>query len=299
MIRNGPCTQPLENERLMLFRLNWATTLVHIGNAIGSVVISTHGGRFDLTYRLLHRKEKGELYNFETKSAGITLDLQYLIFSFFALSVGFQLFSQLVVCYKYYERCAPGPDVVASKRESLPSENRHLVVNSAKPPVYAELPLAHWLRFVEYSFSASIMLIAIALLNGIDDVRELVCIFTLCVATQLFGLLSEREPLEGPNSSQRWVAHFSGWLTFLAAYGVIMSHYLVDKGSVRDIPWWVDVIVYSTAFMFSVFGFVQLVRSCCPKTVSAFHAECAYLILSMASKTLLGWLVLGAALRRK
>ena len=41
------------------------------------------------------------------------------------------------------------------------------------------------LRFIEYSFSASIMLIAIALLNGVTDINLITSIGVLTAACQL------------------------------------------------------------------------------------------------------------------
>jgi hypothetical protein len=271
--------------------LNWVTILVHTANAIAALAVQTNGGRFHLTHRLLHRRDKGRFDRFEVKDANITLDLQWLIFIFFALSAGFQIFSLFCKPYKYFERFelpkSPEYGRVATVQKGKQIRNKD--ARNSHP--------AHWMRFVEYTMSASVMLVAIALLNGVDDVRELACIFMLCAATQMFGLLAEREQ-SGIDSSQKWIAHLAGWVTFVTAYGVVMSHYLVDKRGVENIPWYVEVIVWSMLVLFSVFGLVQLVRTASPFGIlSPFHAEVAYLILSVVAKTLLGWLVLGVALR--
>merc|ERR1711871_623944 len=51
---------------------------------------------------------------------------------------------------------------------------------------------SNFLRFVEYSMSASVMLVAIALINGIFDQTIIVLIAVSCAACQLCGLVAER-----------------------------------------------------------------------------------------------------------
>ena len=73
------------------------------------------------------------------------------------------------------------------------------------------------LRFIEYSFSASIMLIAIALLNGVTDVNLITSIAVLTSACRLCGLAVEF--IE--NYKIKVMLHFTGWLQFCWAYGII------------------------------------------------------------------------------
>ena len=47
------------------------------------------------------------------------------------------------------------------------------------------------LRFVEYSISASIMLISIALINGVTDINLIISIAVLTASCQLCGLVVE------------------------------------------------------------------------------------------------------------
>ena len=73
------------------------------------------------------------------------------------------------------------------------------------------------LRFIEYSFSASIMLISIALLNGVTDINLIVSIAVLTAACQLCGLA-----VEYVNELKiKWLLHLTGWLQFFWAYGII------------------------------------------------------------------------------
>lgn len=80
-----------------------------------------------------------------------SIDVLYVIFAFFVLSAVFQ--------------CAGG-------LLSGPAAMGHL-------------------RLIEYSFSAAIMMLAIALEAGIRDLYTLQCMFVLIWATQMFGLLAD------------------------------------------------------------------------------------------------------------
>jgi hypothetical protein len=273
----------------ILRNLNGLTVIAHAINAIAAALVPTTGGIYTLTYRVLRRGEKGVFKNWETVDASMTLNLRWLIVIFFACSAFFQSAAYAFKPYAYLQRC--GTAISAQAYTSLQNAN------------HAPQHGVHWLRFIEYSVSASSMLVAIALLTGVDDIHELICIFMLCVSTQLFGLLAERQLQNDVDTSQRWIAHVAGWVSFVSAYGVVLSHYVVNKqampsGSAR-IPWFVDVIVVSMAVLFSMFGVVQLASTVFPKSVTLFHAEITYLILSIVAKTLLGWLVLGVALRPK
>ena len=52
-------------------------------------------------------------------------------------------------------------------------------------------------RWIEYSVSASVMVVLIAMLTGISDIAALIGIFGANAAMILFGLLMERQDREG------------------------------------------------------------------------------------------------------
>lgn len=163
------------------------------------------------------------------------------------------------------------------------------------------------LRFIEYSISASIMLVAIALLNGITDINLLTCIIFLTGTCQLVGLAVEL--IE--DASVQWLLHVSGWLQFVCAYGVIIRAFVKAATADEDIqpPDFVWVIVIALALLYSVFGFVQLTELCCKLSCSqSFCGSCpvscrknnkinneckeiSYVVLSLSAKLLLGWML--------
>lgn len=167
------------------------------------------------------------------------LDNRYIIFSFFLLSCIFQALEALAGNYQ-------GPRLM---------------------------------RFVEYSFSSSIMILAIAVQVGLTDVYILVFMFTLMFATNLLGLMAEllcylAEIHSDAVSIWLWtLPHGLGWITCLVAYAPLLDAYLNStRCSDRSPPGFVNVIVFLEFCMFISFGFVQ-VYSLIRKTMRFLSAD--------------------------
>lgn len=122
------------------------------------------------------------------------------------------------------------------------------------------------LRFIEYSISAAIMLVVIALLNGIYDIHILVSIAVLTSSCQLSGLAFEY--IYEWRLGLKWVVHLNGWLTFLCAYGIIFRAFFASVEVAADgdgvvPPDFVYAIVFGLFAMYGSFGFVQLTELFC------------------------------------
>jgi hypothetical protein len=274
--------------RQRLYYLNIVTITIHICSAILSSVVPVNSfNEFNLTYRVLHRQQDGHIDSVLTYSTHTTVYLRWIVVTFFLLSAFFQFTALKCKRYHYFERVGlPQTQIYEDIQIDLHLRAAHHSV--------------HWLRFVEYAFSASVMLAGIALLTGITDINEVFCICTLCAATQLFGLLCELN-LDTEHHHQAILAHLAGWFTFLASYGTIASHYLSGVYATahpgQHIPWWVHMIVISMSVMFSMFGAVQVGRILSPDIFTIYKSEHMYVIMSLLTKTALGWMILGVALR--
>lgn len=181
-----------------------------------------------------------------------------------------------------------------------------------------------WLRFVEYSFSASIMLVCIALEAGVRDLYTLRCMGVLMWITQLLGLMAEfishlslrvREGIEW-----HWVfPHTAAWVTCLAAYAPAIDAFIENQDKAPDFVRW---MVYLELLLFMSFGAVQLyglARKSMMESVIVYvechthghfvegadaagldsidkTCEYAYTTLSFVAKTLLAWIVLSPIL---
>ena len=173
------------------------------------------------------------------------------------------------------------------------------------------------LRFIEYAFSASIMLIGIGLLNGVTDRNLIAGIAVLTSATQLCGLVAEfllSEDSEHHNSlyEAAVVLHLCGWLQFFCAYGIIFHAFFRSATAVDDTrpPEFVYVIVWIIFVLYGIFGAVQLSEFLClkcnpctyfdntpqvrisdKKRINYQCKEMTYVILSLTSKLFLGWMI--------
>ena len=75
---------------------------------------------------------------------------------------------------------------------------------------------ANYARWVEYSVSASIMIVLICLFVGIRDIAALLGLFAASTAMILFGLLMERQQMAGEadwsaSGSAAWPVPCPGW----------------------------------------------------------------------------------------
>ena len=195
------------------------------------------------------------------------IDLGWLVISFHILSFVFQSFAALtnftgpVLGYKYSD----------------------MVAKSTNP-----------LRFIEYSISASVMLIAIALLNGVTDINLVVSIAVLTSACQLCGLVVEYSH----DLLLKWLLHLTGWLQFGWAYGIIISAFFKSIDNSADgagPPQFVYVIVVMLFLLYSSFGFVQFAELVCLSrqngTMYPYVTEISCVVLSLTAKLLLGWMI--------
>ena len=147
-------------------------------------------------------------------------------------------------------------------------------------------------RLVEYSISASLMAVSIAIETGITDIWTLSGIFFLMWSCMIFGLLAESYDLnDRTDKMYALVAHFAGWIAFVFGYAPILGVYFaVDRINERKAPDFVQVIVIGEAINFCLFGIAQLLYLVNVFTRNA--SEGMFLTLSIVAKSLLAWVVL-------
>jgi hypothetical protein len=182
-------------------------------------------------------------------------------------------------------------------------------------------------HFVEYSFSASVMMMAICSQLGVTDLNTRLGAFCNTWACMMFGLLAEIlfeaphgaeddsvPPFEIPAPSFmrgpwkwpfHWIAHVAGWVTLAFAASTVYSNMSLydacrDSENTPAIPWFVHTIVTGESVLFSLFGLVQLVEFwykprfarggslTTEHVVWAFRTEYAYIWLSLTAKLWLG-----------
>lgn len=154
-------------------------------------------------------------------------------------------------------------------------------------------------RWIEYFFSASVMMLSIAYTSGIRGYTELNCIFWLVATTILFGWLQEviNRPAEGKDEWQldivsRSQAHFLGYIPQLAAwYSVLYTFLSSASGGCTGPPNFVYLIILGEAVLFFSFGIPQLYQILSPPSRYVI-GEYIYQLLSLLSKGLLGMILL-------
>ncbi len=155
------------------------------------------------------------------------------------------------------------------------------------------------LRMVEYSVSATLMQISIALILGIWQRLVIAGVAALTVVTMLLGLVAEQ--LKYDRKYMAWTAHFTGWFSMLAVWAILGRQfwYTVEM-STENPPDFVYVIIIVIAILYIGFGVIQLVQlfksGAEPDVGLNRGVELAYCVNSLTSKTFLGWIIFANAL---
>lgn len=208
-------------------------------------------------------------------NANIDLSVHWLVVGFFLLSFAFQMFTALPQTQNMY-RALVGEDYIGAVKEG-------------RQPI----------RFVEYAISAAIMLVLIALENGIRDASLLWCIGALTTGTQVLGLVSEDYRVR-KDYVMMWATHATAWATQGVAMGVILARFGDSGGFGGEHcngdaapPSFVTWTIVGQFVLFSLFGITQLVQNIVmPMKVGdskdiEIGFEMAYVLQSLISKSLL------------
>lgn len=151
-------------------------------------------------------------------------------------------------------------------------------------------------RWIEYSISASIMMVAISLLVGIYDLMSLVMIFSLTAIMNLMGLVMEvhNQTTKKTNWLSYWVGCFSGIIPW-----VVVAFYMwlgADQGSkAPDFVYWIFVSIFAFFNCFAINMVLQYKKIGPWKDY--LYGEFMYIILSLVAKSLLAWQVFAGTLR--
>jgi len=174
----------------------------------------------------------------------------------------------------------------------------HLVIATVYNKKYnSDLKLGiNKLRWIEYSVSASIMMVAISLLVGIYDAMTLALIFGAAAVMNLCGLIMEvhNQTTQKTNWLSYWVGCLSGLLPWVA---VAFTMWLgADNGSAA--PTFVYWIFVSIFIFFNCFAINMVLQY---KKIGPWKnylfGERAYIILSLVAKSALAWQVFAGTLR--
>ena len=147
-------------------------------------------------------------------------------------------------------------------------------------------------RWVEYSLSATIMILLIAAYSGITNITSLVAIAGANVGMILFGWLQERMNPPG-RTDTTMIAFWFGTLAGLTPWVAL----LVNVIGSETVPGFVYGIVVAQFLFFFSFGLNQWLqyRGVGPWRNYAY-GEKGYLVLSLGAKSLLAWQIYAGSL---
>lgn len=145
-------------------------------------------------------------------------------------------------------------------------------------------------RWVEYSFSASVMIVAIATLFGIYDIAALVALFALNAAMILFGWMMELH--NQTTEKTNWTAFIFGCIVGAVPWIAIGIYFVGSVTSGENVPNFVYAIYVSLFVFFNIFAVNQYLQY---KQVGRWKdylfGEKVYIVLSLVAKSLLAWQV--------
>lgn len=152
----------------------------------------------------------------------------------------------------------------------------------------------NYARWIEYSFSSSLMIVLIAMLTGIADVAALLALAGVNASMILFGLLQEK--YETPGDTKSWMPYWFGVLAGAVPW-VAIGIYLFSPGSDASPPGFVYGIFFSLFVFFNIFAIVMVLQyKQIGKWANYRYGESTYVLLSLLAKSALAWQVFGGTL---
>lgn len=148
----------------------------------------------------------------------------------------------------------------------------------------------NYFRWIEYSISATIMIIIINLISGVKsiDANLLATISSLVVMLQGNSVEVSLQRKDG--NKDYVIPTITGWLLLGGIFFVVIRNFFIRLQEVNDagftIPSWLPAIIFPIILWYLSFGFVQLHQI----IVGSYYRgyEYAYLFLSLTSKAFLG-----------
>lgn len=152
-------------------------------------------------------------------------------------------------------------------------------------------------RWIEYSLSASTMMVAIAMLVGIYELTSLIMIFFLVAIMNLMGLVMEIH--NQTTKKTKWISYNIGVIAGAIPWVTIaVFFWAASKYGSGDIPTFVYWIYVSIFIFFNCFAINMILQY---KKIGKWReysfGEWVYIILSLTAKSALAWQVFAGTLQ--
>ena len=174
----------------------------------------------------------------------------------------------------------------------------HLTVSAGRPRRWYEANVARGInpaRWWEYSVSASIMIVLIAMLAGVSELVAIIALFGANAAMILFGLVQEQ--VNVGREDVDWRPFIYGCVIGAVPWIAITAQLIVSTTEGDGVPGFVIGIFISLFLLFNTFAVnMWLQYRGRGRWADPAFAERVYLILSLVAKTALAWQVYAGAL---
>jgi hypothetical protein len=153
------------------------------------------------------------------------------------------------------------------------------------------------IRWIEYSLSASTMLVGIALLSGVTDFASLKMLFIFGLIMNAMGLMMEL--VNQDKNKVNWLPFGVGCIAGIVPWGVFALYaWSANIYGSGDIPGFVYGIYATMFLLFSIFAVnMYLQYKKVGKWKDYLYGERVYMILSLVAKTALAWQIYAGTLR--
>ena len=144
-------------------------------------------------------------------------------------------------------------------------------------------------RWAEYSISASLMMVLIAMITGVTDFGAILAIFGVNTAMILFGAVQEMmdRPSEG---NVNWWPYIFGCFAGAVPWIIVVMQIWTSEQKGFSAPTFVYAIIVSLFILFNTFSVNMVLQyKRVGKWKSYVYGEKVYIVLSIVAKSLLAW----------
>ncbi len=151
-------------------------------------------------------------------------------------------------------------------------------------------------RFYEYALSSSLMIVLIGMLSGIWDLGAIILIFGINAMMNLFGIMMEYH--NQYTEKTNWISFIYGSIAGIIPWIVIFLYFFGSvSGDGEGPPTFVYIINPTLFVFFNIFAVNMVLQY---KKVGPWKdylfGERTYIVLSLAAKTVLAWIIFAGTL---
>lgn len=151
-------------------------------------------------------------------------------------------------------------------------------------------------RFYEYALSSSLMIVLIGMLVGIWDLGTIILMFGINAMMNLFGIVMEYH--NQTTQKTNWISFIYGSIAGIFPWIVIVIYFLsaINSSGAKP-PTFVYAIIPTIFVFFNSFAINMVLQyKKVGKWADYLFGERAYIILSLAAKTALAWMIFAGTL---